>query len=1230
MTRESPPGTGYAELYALSNYTFLQAASHPEELVQRAHELGYGALALTDECSLAGVVRAHGEAKTLGLKLLIGASFQLADGPRLVLLARDREGYGALSALITRGRRRSPKGEYRLWRGDLLTGLERCLAILLPGLDGDREPAEWLATHFAGRAWIGVEQVRAGQDRPRLANARCLAEVAGLPLVACGGALMHDARRRPLLDTLSAIHHGLAIHEAGAVVQHNSERRLRERDHIARLFPAEALAETLRIAELCDFSLDELRYEYPAELVPPGTTPADHLRRLTEEGARLRWPGGMPEKVRRLVEHELALIAELSYEPYFLTVHDIVRFARSREILCQGRGSAANSAVCYCLGITEVDPARMEMLFERFISRERGEPPDIDVDFEHQRREEVIQYIYRKYGRERAALAATVISYRPKSALRDLARVFGMDGDQSDRLIAALYGWDGERIAPEALHEQGFDPANRTLRMIFALMRQLLGFPRHLSQHVGGFVISRGPLSQLVPIENAAMPGRTVIQWDKNDLEALGLLKVDCLALGMLSAIRRAFEMLNAYHGWGRQEQAVANAVGASLLPGGVEEDSPSFFGRGNGVREQEARILDFPSQEGLAKGAGRLESDSGLGSSPNIRALTPTPLPRGEGLFASTEKCRPDKRSASGNSATGGCAALIRPTKRAPQGPNTKPPSPRGRGAGGEGMPELGSASDGKARAPSPQTPLPRGEGLFASIDECRPDKRRASGNSANSKLSPHPSSLIPPLGLHNIPPEDPETYAMIQRGETIGVFQIESRAQMAMLPRLKPACFYDLVIEVALVRPGPIQGDMVHPYLLRRQGKEAVEYPSEEVRQVLGRTLGVPIFQEQVIKVAMVAAGFSPGEADQLRRSIVAWRKRGTLEKFEQRLVEGMRERGYEEEFARRIYRQILGFGEYGFPESHAASFALLVYVSAWLKCHHPAAFFAALLNSQPMGFYAPAQLVGEARRQGVEVRPVDVRDSDWECTLERPSRYAPSQTSPQPALRLGLCMVRGLSERGGRQLAESRASGPFRSLVDLHRRAALDAGDRQALAAADALRGLAGNRRQAAWHISGLAPTLPLVEDEPERTTPLLHPPSEGEQVIADYAATGLTLASHPLALIRPQLKRKGVSTAQGIADKNHGDQAFTAGIVINRQRPGAKNVTFVTLEDEFGHINLVIWQRVAERYRQALLGARLLAVAGEVQREGEVIHVVARRLVDFSDMLGGLVARSRDFR
>ena len=1021
----------YAELHCRTNFSFLSAASDPEALVRRAHDLGYRALAITDECSLAGVVRAHAEAKCCGLPLIIGSEICLADGLRLVLLATSREGYGDLSQLITLGRRRAGKGRYRLERGDLEQGLADCLAMLLPGPEPDLSQAEWLQSRFPGRAWIGVELHRTGADRARLALLQSLASAVGLPLVAAGGVLMRDPGQQPLLDAMTAIRLGKTLAEAGLALQSNSEHHLRSRPRLARFYPQALLQETLRLAGQCRFSLDELRYEYPSELVPAGSSAAVQLRCLTEAGMTQRWSGQVPQRVRDLVEYELALIAELAYEPYFLTVHDIVRFARSRNILCQGRGSAANSAVCYCLGITEVDPARMEMLFERFISKERGEPPDIDVDFEHQRREEVIQYIYEKYGRERAALAATVISYRPKSAIRDLGKALGLDPDQIDRLASNLSWWDGQEALPERVREAGFDPDNPAIRQLLALTVQLQHMPRHLSQHVGGFVISRGPLSRLVPIENAAMQGRSVIQWDKDDLQTLGLLKVDCLALGMLSAIRRAFDLIN---GW---------------------------------------------------------------------------------------------------------------------------------RGA-------------------------------------------------------------EPPLGMQQVPAGDAAVYAMIQRAETTGVFQIESRAQMAMLPRLKPACFYDLVIEVAIVRPGPIQGDMVHPYLRRRQGLEPVVYPSPEVEEVLGRTLGVPIFQEQVIKVAMVAAGFSPGEADRLRRSIAAWRRRGTLQQFESRLVEGMVARGYEESFARRIYQQILGFGEYGFPESHAASFALLVYVSAWLKWHHPAAFFAALLNSQPMGFYAPAQLIQEARRQGVTVAPVDVRRSEWECTLEA------AAGSPGPQLRLGLRMIKGLPRAGVERLMKARAEADFLTVQDLARRASLSKGDLQRLAAAGALAGLAGNRHQAAWLVMGMEPALPLIGTVVEEAVPALPLPTEGENIRADYANLGLTLERHPLALLRFQLGQRRVVTAAEVRARRHGQLIRTAGIVIGRQRPASANsVTFVTLEDETGQVNLVVWRQLAERQRSVLLKAQLLGVSGEVQREGEVLHVIARRLWDYSFLLGRLLTRSRDF-
>jgi error-prone DNA polymerase len=782
----------YVELHCLSNFTFLRGASHPEELVERAQSLGYSALAITDECSVAGVVRAHIAAKRCGLKLIVGSEFRFDDGLKLVLLAADREGYGHLCTLITRGRVRAAKGSYRLARSDLGQNLDGCLALFMPPDPPDAAQARFVAERFPGCAWIAAELLSGPNDRARLAALQELGAAVGLPLVAAGDTYMHLRSRRFLQDVLTAIQIGRPVHEAGHALHPNGERHLRLRVRLAQIYPPELLAETLRIAERCRPFLDSLRYEYPGEVVPAGHTPASHLRELTEQGLLQRFPRGVPPKVRDLIERELQLIGELGYEHFFLTVHDIVQFARSKDILCQGRGSAANSAVCYCLGITEVDPSRMEVLFERFISRERNEPPDIDVDFEHQRREEVIQHIYRKYGRDRAAIAATVITYRVRSALRDAGKALGLAPAQVDRLAKSLAWWDGRRVIRERLHEAGTDPASPVIQRLIAIINVLVGFPRHLSQHVGGFVISSGPLSRLVPVENAAMAERSIIQWDKDDLESLGLLKVDVLALGMLSAIRRALGLVNG---------------------------------------------------------------------------------------------CR------------GGALTM--------------------------------------------QNILDRGD--------------------------------------------DRAVYEMIQRADTIGVFQIESRAQMSMLPRLKPKEFYDLVIEVAIVRPGPIQGGMVHPFLKQRQNPQPIEYPSKEVEEVLKRTLGVPIFQEQVMQLAVVAADFTPGEADELRRSMAAWQRKGGLEKFQQKLRDGMARNGYSDEFADRIYRQICGFGEYGFPESHSVSFALLAYVSSWLKHYEPAAFLAALLNSQPMGFYAPSALVQDARRHGVDVRPPDVAVSEWECTLE-----------------------------------------------------------------------------------------------------------------------------------------------------------------------------------------------------------------------------------------------------
>jgi error-prone DNA polymerase len=1031
----------YAELHCVSNFTFLRGASHPEELVARAYELGYAALAITDECSLAGIVRAHVEAKKCNLPLIIGSEFRLDDGLRLVLLATDRESYGRLSALITRGRRSAVKGSYRLTRADLADGVEGCLALWLPGPEPDADGARWLSTRFRGNLWIAAERLLEADDAARCEKLALIAESLGLPIAAAGDVHMHERERRALQDTLTAIRLKTSVAEAGYALHPNGERHLRPLETLRRVYPAAWLAETLAIARRCRFSLDTLRYEYPEEIVPAGETTTSYLRRLTEEGfARRLAPETTPEdrraKVRKLIEHELAIIAEARYEPFFLTVYDIVKFARSKGILCQGRGSAANSVVCYCLGITAVDPSRMEMLFERFISRERNEPPDIDVDFEHQRREEVIQYIYEKYSRDRAALTATVICYRPRSALRDVGKALGLDLAQVDRLAKSMAWWDGGQVISQRVKESGFDPQSPVMRHLFHLVGTVLGFPRHLSQHTGGFVISRGPLSELVPVENAAMPERTVIEWDKDDLDALGLLKVDVLALGMLSAIRRTLELVSARRG----------------------------------------------------------------------------------------------------------------------------------------------------------QT--------FAMTD---------------------------------VPAEDPVVYEMIGHGDTVGVFQIESRAQMAMLPRLKPKNYYDLVIEVAIVRPGPIQGGMVHPYLRRRQGLEPVTYPSEAVKGVLERTKGVAIFQEQVMQLAVVAAGFTPGESDRLRRSMAAWKRKGGLEHFEKRLVDGMRERGYEEQFARQIYKQILGFGEYGFPESHAASFALLVYVSSWLKCYEPVAFTCALLNSQPMGFYSPSQLTQDLRRHEETIRAADVCVSEWECTLEYAEEYTAESSPSPPALRLGLCMVKGLSEVAGKKVVAAREARALADVDDLARRAELNRHDMKALAAAGALANLSGHRRNALWDVSGVERMSPLLANSViDELPPALIAPSEGEDIVADYASLGLTLGRHPLALLRERLQRQHMLTAAELRDLPHGRIARVTGLVTGRQRPGtASGVTFVTLEDETGMVNVIVWRDLAERQRKELLRSNLLTVYGTLERAGEVVHLIAGRLRDQSALLGKLTTRSRDF-
>ena len=1021
----------YAELHALSNFTFLRGASHPEELAATAADLGYRALAITDECSLSGIVRAHTAAKAHDLKLIVGTEIGLDSGRKLVLLARNRAGYASLCRLITTLRRAADKGEYRFSRQAFADGVPDCLALWIPNAECALDVEDhWLRATFRDRLWIAVELLADGRQEERLERLSVLGRRLNLPLVASGDVHMHRRGRRILQDTLTAIRNRTTIHRAGRYLYPNGERHLRSREVLAHIYPPALLDETLNIAAQIDFSLDELRYEYPDEIVPPGETPASYLRKLTGTGMRKRWPDGAPERVVTLVEHELALIAELEYEPYFLTVYDIVAFARSQNILCQGRGSAANSAVCYCLGITEVDPERLALLVERFISKERNEPPDIDVDFEHERREEVIQYIYRKYGRQRAALAATVITYRPRSALRDAGKALGLSELQVGRLARSMQWWDGQTVDASRILEAGLDPESPVVRRLMFLVGELIGFPRHLSQHVGGFVISNGPMSELVPIENAAMPERTVIQWEKDDLEDLGLLKVDVLGLGMLTAIRRGFELIRRFDG-----------------------------------RE----------------------------------------------------------------------------------------------------------------------------------------------------------------YSLASVPAEDPAVYDMICAADTIGVFQIESRAQMSMLPRLRPQNYYDLVIEVAIVRPGPIQGDMVHPYLRRRNGEEAVEYPSEEVREVLERTLGVPIFQEQVMALAVVAAGFTPGEADRLRRAMAAWKRRGGLGPFEDKLIEGMRQRGYHDDFARQIFRQIEGFGEYGFPESHSASFALLVYVSCWLKCHEPAAFTCALLNSQPMGFYSPSQLVQDLRRHGVEVRPVDVTISGWDSSLE-------ADADGRACLRLGLHMVKGLSEEAAARIVDGRIRAPYPNVQALSARTGLTRRDLDLLASAGALKSIAGHRHSARWQVAGIEKPLPLLPSADRyEPTPLLSKPSEGQDIVADYQSTGLSLERHPLALLRHSLERHAYRPARDLPALANGQPVGVAGLVVTKQRPGtASGVTFVTLEDETGCVNLVVWKTLAERFRAPLLNAQLMGVRGELQIEGEVIHVVARELVDHTALLGGLSVRSRDFR
>ncbi len=1032
----------YAELHCVSNFSFLRGASHAQELVARAQALGYRALAITDECSVAGIVRAYQALKEMkeddsgaALELIVGSEFRLDDGLRCVLLATGRESYGDLCRLITDARRAAPKGEYRLSRSDVERLRPACLALWLPAAMPDPAEARWLAGVFPQATWIAAELLQGPDDRARIARLQQLGRELALPCVACGDVHMHVRARRPLQDVLTAIRLGTTVAAAGFALFPNAERHLRHRLQLGRLYPAAWLAESVAIAARCRPFLGELRYEYPAEVVPPGETGASQLRKLAEAGLGRRFPNGASAAVRELVEKELKLIFELGYEHFFLTIHDIVEWAGSQGILCQGRGSAANSIVCYCLGITAVGPDQLTMLFERFISKERAEPPDIDVDFEHERREEVIQYIYGKYGRERTALAAAVISYRTKSALRDVGRALGMDSAQLDRLTRQLAWWDDRAKLPQRLAEAGFDPDSLIIRQLLTLVEQLRGFPRHLSQHVGGFVISQGPLSRLVPIENAAMADRTVIQWDKDDLETLGLLKVDVLALGMLTALRKALNLVNGWRG----------------------------------------------SQ-----------------------------------------------------------------------------------------------------------------------------------------------------YTLYSVPREDEATYDMICRADTVGVFQIESRAQMSMLPRLRPRRYYDLVVEVAIVRPGPIQGGMVHPYLELREKAlrgEPVGSPFPRIDPVLKRTFGVPIFQEQVMQIAITGAGFTGGEADQLRRAMASWRRTGSLALYREKLVGGLVGKGCPADFAERIFSQVQGFSDYGFPESHAASFALLAYISSWLKCHEPAAFCCALLNSLPMGFYGPSQLIQDARRHGVEVRPVDVVASEWDSTLE-------PAAGTQPAIRLGFGRIAGFSRESADTLLAIRGARSFADAEDFYRRAAIAREQAALLAQAGALRSLLDARRTASWVAAGLDTPLALADGRPDiDARPVALPVMTTQsQVLSDYRSLGLSLHEHPIALVRRhfQRSRRRLVTAAGLKDARNGQLVHVIGLAVTRQRPDtAKNVLFMTLEDETGPINVVIWEAVQERFRREILGGRVLLVSGELQQHDGVIHLVAKRFEDHSALWLGPVV-SRDFR
>jgi len=1029
MSADPPP---YAELQISSNFSFLRGASHPEELAVTAAALGLVAFAVTDRNSVTGLVKAHLAAKQASIRMIVGCHVEVVDGPDVLIYPTDRAAYGRLTRLLTLGKRRVLKGECEIFQADLtdpngvfVAGAGQIACVVAPTEVNTAfaSALQKFRNRFNSEVYVTASIKYFGQDGSRLKR---LSEL-GVPMLATNDVHAHALERRVMQDVLSCIREGCTIHEAGYRLHANGERHLKPPEEMVRLFTEypEAIANTLRVAKACTFSLDELRYDYPVDPVPDGLTPQAHLVDLTWKGAEARYPDGISEKVRDQLNHEMELIGELNFAPYFLTVHDIVEFANSCGILCQGRGSAANSAVCFCLGITAVDPVHLDLLFERFISAERGEPPDIDVDFENGRREEVIQYVYEKYGRDRAGMAASVVTYRTKSAIREVGKALGVPEETIIAMQDAGWRRSWADVGEKEILDVGLDPENPMVQRVMTLAGLLRGFPRHLSQHTGGMVITHGLLEEMVPIANAAMEDRTVIEWDKDDLDALGILKVDILALGMLTCIEKCLKLLDTHHGR---------------------------------------------------------------------------------------------------------------------------------------------------------------------------------------------------PLSLATIPAEDPAVYDMLCKADSVGVFQVESRAQMSMLPRLRPRNFYDLVIEVAIVRPGPIQGDMVHPYLRRRDGKEAVDFPSAALRQVLGKTLGIPLFQEQAMKISIVAAGFTPKESDGLRRALATFRRMGDIHQFQKRFLRGMLANGYELDFAERCFKQIEGFADYGFPESHAASFALLVYVSSWLKCHYPAAFTCALLNSQPMGFYAPAQLVRDARDHGVEVRPVDINDSDWDCTLEPlPGGYM--------ALRLGFRQIKGLKKAEMKTLMDVRDGHGFRSIDDLWRHMDLSKAALERLARADAFTSLGLDRRQALWAVKGLDDTpLPLFQHLSDpRQEPSVDLPTMplGEHVADDYRALALSLKAHPLALLRGELAKRGYRASDCLTALPHGCRVRVAGLVTARQRPGsARGVVFATLEDETAIANVIVWPQVFEDFRRPVLRAQLMGVTGEIQKEGRVIHLVSERVEDLTLLLATL--------